>query len=90
MTSVLVALVSVPRPEAGEMDHDTPLPDRSLFTLALMGSETPACTAAVAGDAETVSAGMVTVAALDFEGSATEVAVMVTVWSLAGGTIGAV
>ena len=72
------------------MDHDTPLPDRSLFTLALMARETPACTAAVAGDAVTVSAGTVTVAALDFEVSATEVAVMVTVWSLAGGTIGAV
>ena len=86
----MVASVSVPRPEAGEMDHDTPLPDRSLFTLALMARETPACTAAVAGVAETVSAGTVMVAALDFEVSATEVAVRVTVVSLAGGTVGAV
>ena len=82
--------MSVPRPEAGEMDHDTPLPDRSLFTLALMARETPACTAALAGFAETVSAGTVMVVALDLEVSATEVAVMVTVVSLAGGTVGAV
>jgi hypothetical protein len=72
------------------MDHETPLPDRSLFTLALMATESPACTAAVLGDAETVSAGTVMVATLDFEASATEVAVIVTVVSLAGGTIGAV
>jgi hypothetical protein len=55
-----------------------------------MARETPACTAAVAGDADTVSAGTVMVATLDFVVSATEVAVMVTVMSLAGGTVGAV
>ena len=86
----MLALVSVPRPEAGAMDHETPMPDRSLFTLALMGREAPACTAAVAGEAETVSAGTVMVAALDFEVSATDVAVTVTVTSLVGGTVGAV
>jgi len=42
VTSVVVALVRVPSLDAGEMDHETPLPDRSLLTVALMGKETPA------------------------------------------------
>jgi hypothetical protein len=86
----VVALVRVPSPDAGEIDHDTPLPDRSLFTVALMGRESPACTAPVAGDAETVSAGTVMVAEFDFEVSAAAVPVMVNVRSLAGGMVGAV
>lgn len=90
MTSVVVVLVRVPSPDAGEMDHETPLPDRSLLTVALMGKETPACTAAVVGEAETVSAGTVMVTEFDFEVSETEVAVTVMVMSLAGGAVGAV
>ena len=80
----------VPSPDAGEMDHETPLPERSLLTLAVMGRESPACTAAVAGEAETLSAGTVMVTEFDFDASVTEVAVTVMVMSLTGGTVGAV
>jgi len=50
----------------------------------------PACTVAVAWDTETVIADKVMEADPDFEPSATDVALTVTVTSLAGGTLGAV
>jgi hypothetical protein len=87
---VLVALLKVPAPDAGEMVHVTPRPDGSLFALALIGTTPPACTVAVVGETETVIAKTVMVADPDLEVSATEVALTVTVRSLGGGALGAV
>jgi hypothetical protein len=71
------------------MDQDTPWPEISLFTEAEIGCESPACTLAVAGVAITVTAGTVIITELAAEGSASEVAVTVTLRSLAGGAVGA-
>jgi hypothetical protein len=88
VTDVVDELVKVPAP-AGEMAQVTPLFDGSLFVLALNSTVPPACTVAVVGVIETVNAGILIVAGFVFDGSATEVAVMVTVRSLAGGLAGA-
>jgi len=72
------------------MDHETPWPDGSLFTLAFIGSMLPTWTVAVVGDTETVIAEKVMVADPDLELSATEVALTVIVRSLGGGAPGAV
>ena len=57
----------------------------SLFTVALIGTEVPACTFADVGDNETVIAGTVIEIFWDLVESATDVAVRVTAKSLAGG-----
>jgi len=90
VTPLLLASVRLPAPDAGEIDHDTPWPDGSLFTLALIGSVLPACTVAPVSDTETVIAETVMLADPDLEVSATEVALTVTVRSLGGGALGAV
>ena len=76
-------------PDEGEMDQDTPWPEVSLFTEAEMGNVSPACTSAVAGVAVTVIAGTVITTEFIAERSATDVAVTVTLRSLAGGIVGA-
>ena len=78
----------LPTPD-GEMDQDTPWEATSLLTEAEIGTLCPACTLAVAGVAATVTAGTVMITELAAEGLATEVAVTVTVRSLAGGDVGA-
>lgn len=90
VTEELVILIRLPAPDAGEMVQATPWPDGSSSTLALIGTIPPACTVAVVGETDTLIAATVTVAALDLEVSATEVALMVTVKSLEGGVLGAV
>jgi hypothetical protein len=72
------------------MDHETPWPDGSLFTLALIGSELPICTTAVVGDTDTVIAATVMLMEADLDVSATEVALTVTIRSLGGGVLEAV
>ena len=89
MTPELLESVRDPMPVVGEMDHVTPWPERSLLTKAVMGRVSPACTVAVAGVAVTLTAGTVMVTELAAEASATEVAVTVTVRSLAGAAVGA-
>ena len=69
----------------------TPWPDGSLFALALNGTlMPPACTVTLVGSIETVIAGTVTVAESDFDVSAADVALTVTLRSLAGAVAGAV
>jgi len=72
------------------MVHETPWPDGSLFTLALIGSVLFTCTVAAVGDTDTVIAATVTLVEADLDVSATEVALTVTVRSPAGGVLGAV
>ena len=90
MALPVVWLLRVPAPDAVEMDHETPWLDGSLFTLTLMGSELPICTAAVVGDTDTVIAATVMLIEADLDVSATEVALTVTIRSLGGGVLGAV
>jgi len=90
VTELGVTSLRVPAPDAGEMVHFTPRPDGSLFTLALNGTVPPACTVTLVGSIETVIAGTVTVAESDFDVSATDVALTVTLRSLAGAVAGAV
>ena len=89
VTELLVTLLRVPAPDVGDMVQVTPLLLGSKLTVAVKDSVPPACTRAALGVRETVIAGTLTVAEPDFDGSATEVAVMVTVTSLAGGLAGA-
>ncbi|HXY49991.1 MAG TPA: hypothetical protein VEI01_11110 [Terriglobales bacterium] len=74
------------------MVNVTPILDGSLFTDALIWTTfpAPACTAAALEDTETVIAKTVMVVDADLEGSAKEVALMVTVRLFAGGALGAV
>ena len=88
MTTKGLGLVRVPAPVAGEMDQDTPWEAISLLTEAEIPTVNPACTLAAAGVAATVTAGTVIITELVAEGFATEVAVTVTVRSLAGGAVG--
>ena len=90
MTEVLVASLSVPAPDAGESAHVTPLLLGSLLTVAVNASVLPASTIATPpGATDTVIAGTVMLPVSDFVLSATEVAVMLTAKSLAGGLAGA-
>lgn len=77
---------------AGEQDtaQVTPLVLGSLATVAVNCAVDPASTVAPAGATETVIAGTVIVAEVAAKGLATEVAVSVSVKSLAGGVPGAV
>ncbi len=86
----MLAPLRLPAPDVGEIAHETPCPDTSLFTVALIGSMLPAWTEAAVGDTETVIATNVMVADPDLELSATEVALTVMVRSLGGGALGAV
>ncbi len=89
MTEVVVILLRVPAPEAGEIVQLTPLLPGSGVTVAVNDcGGLPVCTVAVAGTTETTSVGTLTVAEADFDGSAMDVAVMVTVRWVAGGVTG--
>lgn len=69
----------------------TPLFAGSLVTVAVNFAVAPDCTVAVRGVTETaIPTGTVMVADADAEVSATEMALMVTVKSAAGGMVGAV
>ena len=86
-------MVKVPAPEAGEIAHEaalTPLFAGSLFTTAVTWNVLPASTEEPGTDSSTVMDGTVIVIEPVFVGSEAEVAVMVTVTSLAGGVAGAV
>jgi hypothetical protein len=80
----------------GDAEHDTvqvtPLFAESLVTVAVNCAVVPGDTVAELGETETVIAGTVTVmvAEADFDVSATEVAVIVTVKPADGGLVGAV
>jgi len=84
-----LGLVRLPMPDGGEMDQDTPWEAISLVTEAEIGSVNPACTLPAGGVAATETAGTVMITELAAEGFATEVAVTVTVRSLARGAGGA-
>jgi hypothetical protein len=68
----------------------TPLFAGSLVTVAVNCAVAPACTVAELGATEIVVPGTVMIAEFDTEVLATEVAVMVTIKSPAGGVVGAV
>jgi hypothetical protein len=85
---VLVALVRVPAPVVGEMDHVTPWFEGSLLTVAVNASVPPASMLSFPA-IETCIAEKMRVTTPDLEWSATAVAVMVTGTSLAGGVAGA-
>jgi hypothetical protein len=87
---LLLTLLRLPAPDAGEMAQDTPWPDWSLLTVTPIGRALPAWTEAVPGDTETVIAANIMVAEFDLEVSATEVALTVMVMSLGGGVLGGV
>ena len=78
----------------GVAEHDTvqvtPLFAGSLVTVAVNFAVAPACTVAMLGVTETAIAGITMVAKADADVLVTEVAVMVTIKSLAGGVVGAV
>lgn len=82
----MVRSLSVPAPVVGESPQLTPLLLGSKLIEAVKAWVVPAGTVAPGpGEMETVIAGTVTLAVLDFDGSATEVAVMLTARSLPGG-----
>ncbi len=85
----MVASLSVPAPDVGEMLQVTPLLLGSKLTVAVKDCVLPACTVARDGKTKTVIAATKTLAEPDFDASVTDVAVMVTVRSLAGGLAGA-
>ena len=89
VTELLLIFVRVPAPEAGERFQVTPLLAESFWTAAVKVSEPPATIVAVAGEIETAVEGTVMVTELDFDASAVEVAVIVTVPVAAGALVGA-
>ena len=82
-------LLSVPAPEAGEIDQVTPFCPGSGCTVAVKVWLLPAGTVAVPGETETALAGTVRVALADIEVLETDVAVTVTTTSVGGGAAGA-
>jgi hypothetical protein len=86
---VLVALLRVPAPVAGEMLQLTPLLPGSFLTVAVRGCVPPAGTPTGSGATTTVIDRTMMFAEADFDVSETDVAVMVTARSLAGGVAGA-
>jgi hypothetical protein len=90
VTELLVALLSVPAPEAGEIDQVTPVCAGSYCTVAVSTCVPPATTVAVLGDIDTTLAGTVRVAVADVDLLEREVAAIVTTKSLGGGLAGAV
>jgi hypothetical protein len=85
---VLLTLLSVPAPEAGEIDQLTPVCAGSYCTAAVSTCIVPAGTVAESNDMDTTLAGTVRVALADIDELATEAAVTVTVISLGGGVEG--
>lgn len=93
MAEVVVALAKVPAPVAGVVVQEetlTPLLAGSLSTVAVTGNVVPASTAVLGTVSVTTMAAKVTVVEPVFVESEAEVAVMVTVTSLAGGVAGGV
>ena len=82
-------MLSVPAPEAGDIDQVTPFCPASYGTVAVKVWLLPAGTVGVAGETVTVFAGTVMFALADIEVLETEVAVMVTARSFGGGPAGA-
>jgi hypothetical protein len=79
VAEVVVILLRVPAPDAGEMVQLTPLLLGSGVTVAVNDcGEPPVFTVAVAGTTETTSVGTVTLAEADLDVSAMDVAVTVT------------
>jgi len=75
---------------AQEIDQLTPLLPGSLATVAeILDTLVAAAVEAVLGVTDTVANGTVTVTTIDLVGSNNEVAVILTVVSLAGGVVGA-
>src|SRR5262245_24122868 len=89
VTDVLVGSCSVPAPDSGAMVQVTPACDGSCRTVAVSVWFCPKSTVAPFGSMDTTIAGTVMVAKADFALSATDVAVIVTATSLAGGSSGA-
>lgn len=81
----------VPQGAVGQdTDQATPLAAESFVTVAVNCAVEPGCIVALSGKTETVTMGTVIVVELFWVASAAEVAVRVTVKSLAGGVGGAV
>jgi hypothetical protein len=89
VTDVLVRLLSVPAPDAGEMLQTTPELLGSFVTVAVKTCLVPAITIAPFGSTEIKIAGTTTLTETDWVGVAVEVAVMVTAKSFDGGLAGA-
>jgi len=87
---VLVALLKVPAPEAGEIDQVTPAAVGSFVTVAVSTAVVSAGTGLESAVTDTTIAGTVSVADAEIDALATDVAVMVTFISLEGGLAGAV
>jgi hypothetical protein len=85
---VLVTLLSVPAPDAGEIDQVTPACVGSYCTLAVSACVVPAGTNELLSETVTVFAGTVSMAEADADELATDVAVTVTAKSLGGGVAG--
>lgn len=89
---MLVAPLSVPAPVGGVIVHETgstPLFAGSLLTMAVICDVPPAPTGLTDAVMETMMGGTSMLRLLDFVGSDTEVAVIVTNTSLGGGAAGA-
>ena len=93
VTEVLVGLLRVPPPEAGEVIAQdaglTPAFAGSKLTVAVINDVPPACTWPADAARETLIAASSTLTVADTVGAATEVAVIVTVTSPDGGVAGA-
>jgi hypothetical protein len=93
VTELVVGLLSIPAPVAGEMVHEagsTPLFAGSKFTMAVISDIPPAPTGFTDAESKIWMAAKSSVKEADCVASATEVAVIVTITSLAGGVLGAV
>jgi hypothetical protein len=92
VTEVLVGVLSVPAPVAGEIVQEaglTPLFAGSFVTVAVICEELPAPTAPTDATTETMMGGTSMLTVIDFVGSDAAVAVIVTDKSLGGGVDGA-
>lgn len=89
---MLVALLRVPAPVAGEIVQElglTPLFAGSLLTIAVIVEVPVAATVVGFAEREIVMAGTVMLAVPESAGLVTEVAVIITVKSVGGGVAGA-
>ena len=92
VTEVLVGLLSIPAPVAGEIVQEaglTPLFAGSFVTVAVICEEVPAPTAPMDATTETMMGGTSMLTVIDLVGSDAAVAVIVTDTSLGGGVAGA-
>jgi hypothetical protein len=85
---VLVGLLKVPTPEAGEIAQVTPWFEGSSLTAAVIATVPPAPTLELLAEVETEMAFRVIVTEPDLLPSATEAPVIVTATGLAGGAPG--